>query len=142
MSIYEWYKLYNDESKKNCDIKREYLNCLFGTFKLSFYFGIFADIFLGISILMTPLFNFLFLDEIKININIEYMFIGIPLMFLLVFSVMIILYFCFKSKILYCIENEVFIENNFFAIFLAGLNGWFQTCLYIGVNKKEKNKFG
>lgn len=139
LSIWKWYSYYNKESKSTENIKREYGYAFLGTLKISFWFGILADVMMLFTVIMSPLFNLIFNEEIKLMEDMTEMFIGTPICILCMFILITFISMIFRPKILKMYEVES--KNEFLKMMANGCDGWFQACVFAGVCKKERNKF-
>lgn len=139
MSIWEWYYYYNKESKRVDNIKREYGYAFLGTLKIGFWFGVFADVMMLFTVMVSSLFNLIFNEEIKLMEDITEMFIGTPICALCIFMVITFISMIFRPRILKMYDNEP--KNEFLTMMANGYDGWFQTCVFAGVSKKDRNKF-
>lgn len=139
MSIWEWYYHYNNESKCINNTRREYGYAFLGTLKIGFWFGVFADVMMLFSVILSPLFNLIFNDKMKPMEDIVEMFIGTPICALCIFMVITFISMIFRPRILKMYNNEP--KNEFLTMIANGYDGWFQACVFAGVGKKDRNKF-
>jgi len=139
MSTLEWYYHYNNESKCINNTRREYGYAFLGTLKIGFWFGVFADVMMLFSVILSPLFNLIFNDEMKPMEDIVEMFIGTPICALCMFMIITFVSMIIRPKTLKMYGSEL--KNEFLNIMVGGFDGWFQVCVFTGVSKKDRNKF-
>lgn len=135
VSIYEWYKCYHKESKELNNEKREYIRAIFGMLKIWFWFSIFSVVLVGISILVGYL--------LPGSTETQYLLVallGMPLLFLFSFMSMIIIAILTRPKILSMVKNKIEVKNEFLSMIISGMIGWFESCVYLGVGKKERER--